>query len=121
MVYCSESRALAAMEMFVNIDPGLAPSGLVFIAVDVPDTLITRLDITKLPRGWRDYPAPDAVKNLGAAWLTAATSVALLVPSAVMPEEKNLLLNPQHADFRKMKIGKPSKFTFDGRMWKGVE
>ncbi|MFI5306867.1 MAG: RES family NAD+ phosphorylase [Polyangiales bacterium] len=51
VVYCSESRALAAMEMFVNLDPGFAPSHLVFIAVDVPDALITTLDIAKLPAG----------------------------------------------------------------------
>jgi RES domain-containing protein len=118
VVYCSESRALAALEMFVNLDPGFAPSDLVFIAVDVPDALITTLDIAKLPAGWRDYPAPDAVKDMGTAWVTAATSAALLVPSAVMPEEKSLLLSPEHPDLRRVKIGKPSKFTFGRRMWK---
>lgn len=119
VVYCSESRALAAMEMFVNLDPGLAPSDLAFIAVDVPDPLIATLDITALPTGWRGYPAPDAVKDIGTEWVNAGTAAALLVPSVVMPEEKNLLLNPEHPDFGRVKIGKPSKFTFDGRMWKG--
>jgi RES domain-containing protein len=118
-VYCSESRALAAMELFVNLDPVLAPPELVFIPVDVPEDIIMTLDVTTLPSGWRTYPAPDSVKDIGTEWATAGTSAALLVPSAVMPEERNLLLNPKHADFRRVKIGKPSKFTFDGRMWKG--
>jgi RES domain-containing protein len=118
IVYCSESRALAAMELFVNLDPSLAPPELVFIAVDVPDGIITTVGIATLPSGWRDYPAPDAVKDIGTAWVNAGTSAALLVPSVVMPEEKNLLLNPDHADFDRVKIGKPIKFTFDGRMWK---
>ena len=106
------------MELFVNLDPALAPPALVFIAVDVPDRMIATVDIASLPSGWRDYPALDAVKDIGTAWLKAGTSAALLVPSAVMPEEKNLLLSPEHADFRRVKIGKPIKFTFDGRMSK---
>jgi RES domain-containing protein len=107
------------MELFVNLDPGLAPPELVFIAVDVPDGMITTLDIATLPPGWRTYPAPDAVKDIGTEWVKAGTSAALLVPSVVMPEERNLLLNPEHPDFRRAKIGKASGFTFDGRMWKG--
>jgi RES domain-containing protein len=118
VVYCSESRALAAMELFVNLDPVLAPPELVFIAVDVPDGIIATLDIAALPSDWRDYPAPDAVKDIGTEWVEAGSSAALLVPSVVMPEEKNLLLNPEHADFSRVKIGKPIKFAFDGRMWK---
>jgi len=118
IVYCSESRALAAMELFVNLDPALAPPELMFIAVDVPDGIITTVGIAALPSRWRDYPAPDAVKDIGTNWVNAGTSAALLVPSVVMPEEKNLLLNPDHADFGRVKIGKPTKFAFDRRMWK---
>jgi RES domain-containing protein len=118
IVYCSESRALAALELFVNLDPALAPPELVFIAVDVPDGIITTHGIATLPSGWQNYPAPDAVKDIGTEWVKAGTSAALLVPSVVLPEEKNLLLNPEHADFGRVKIGKPIKFTFDRRMWK---
>jgi len=118
IVYCSESRALAAMELFVNLDPSLSPPDLVFIAVDVPDDIVEQVELTALPSGWRRYPAPDAVKDIGTAWTKAGSSTALLVPSAVMPEEKNLLLNPEHADFARVKIGRPIKFTFDDRMWK---
>lgn len=117
MVYCSESRALAAMELFVNLDATLTPPDLVFIPVDVPDELIIEL-AAKLPPQWRSYPAPDALKSIGSDWVDTQTSVGLLVPSAVVPEERNLLLNPQHPDFRRVKIGKSAKFVLDQRMWK---
>jgi RES domain-containing protein len=120
VVYCSESRALAAMEMFVNLDSSLAPSELVFIAVDVPDDIITVVKLADLPSNWKDYPAPDDVKDIGIEWIVKKTSAALVVPSVVMPEESNLLVNPEHADFGRIKIGKPTKFTFDGRIWKGT-
>jgi RES domain-containing protein len=41
-----------------------------------------------------------------------------LVPSAVAPEEFNLLINPAHADFQKLRFADPSAFWFDPRMWK---
>ncbi|HEX7478056.1 MAG TPA: RES family NAD+ phosphorylase [Polyangiales bacterium] len=104
VVYCSESRALAAMESFVNLDPSLAPPELVFIAVDVPDTLITAVKIADLPANWRDYPAPDAVKDIGTDWIAKQTSAALVVPSVVMPDERNVVLNPEHTDFGRIKI-----------------
>lgn len=120
VVYCSETRALAAMELFVNLDPNMAPPDLVFIGADVPDDLVTVVKIADLPSNWRDYPAPDEAKDVGTEWITKKTSAALAVPSALMPDERNLLLNPEHADFVRIKIGKPSRFTFDPRMWKSA-
>jgi RES domain-containing protein len=120
VVYCSESRALAALELFVNLDPSLAPPELVFIAVDVPDDMITVVKLADLPSNWNEYPAPDDVKDIGTEWIVKKTSAALVVPSVVMPEESNLLLNPEHADFVRIKISKPTKFTFDGRIWRGT-
>ena len=63
------SRALAAMELFVNLDPGLAPPELVFIAVDIPDDMITVVKLADLPSNWNDYPAPDDVKDIGTEWV----------------------------------------------------
>jgi RES domain-containing protein len=116
IVYCSESRALAAMEYFVNVDFSVATLELVFVAVDVPADLITAVDIETLPAGWRSYPAPDALKDIGAAWVRKGKTAALLVPSAVIPEEHNLLLNPEHAAFSRIKIGKAQKFSFAARL-----
>src|SRR5262245_31675414 len=77
MVYCSESRALAALEYFVNLDLALAPPQLVFIEAQVPDDLFAEVNVKDLPTDWRTYPAPDSVKDVGSSWIDRAESVAL--------------------------------------------
>jgi RES domain-containing protein len=118
MVYCSENRTLAAIEFFVNLAPSMRPPDLVVIAAEVPDDAIAVVKIADLPSNWKDYPAPAEIMKIGTKWIESKTSAALLVPSVVTPEERNVLLNPEHPDFRRIKIGKPSKFTYDKRMWK---
>jgi RES domain-containing protein len=119
IVYTSGSLSLAALELFVHVDIDIAPTRLVAIAADIPEELETEtVDIGKLPKNWRTYPAPEALKNLGTAWAARRTTAILAVPSAVIPEEHNYLLNPRHADFNRIRIRKPIPFRFDARMWK---
>ncbi len=118
VVHCSESRALAAIEFFVNLDPSLAPLELVCLAVNVPDDEVSVLDLAALPSNWRDYPAPEAVTEVGSQWIEKKVSAALVVPSAVLPDERNVLLNPTHTAFGRVKVDEATRFTFDDRMWK---
>ena len=119
IVYTSGSLSLAALELFVHVDIDLAPTRLVAIAADIPEDLETEtVDVGKLGRNWRTYPAPEALKNLGTAWTMRCTTAILAVPSAVIPEERNYLLNPQHPHFNRIRIRKPIPFRFDPRMWK---
>jgi RES domain-containing protein len=94
------------------------PADLVCFAVDIPDSLVGRLDARILPRDWRQTPAPDALRTLGGSWIRRKETVALVVPSAVVPHEHNILLNPTHPDFKRIKIQPPEPFSFDSRMWK---
>jgi RES domain-containing protein len=55
---------------------------------------------------------------LGASWAYAGRTAILVVPSALVPQERNYLINPAHPDFERMRIGRPQPFTFDQRMWK---
>jgi RES domain-containing protein len=71
-----------------------------------------------LPPDWRTYPAPDRLKDLGTAWIRDGRTVALVVPSAIIPREHNVLLNPVHPDFPRIRIGPASPFAFDPRLWK---
>ncbi len=117
-VYASATLSLAALERFVHTDPDLEPTDLVAVLVDVDDSIpIESLDIGQLPTDWRVYPAPDALGRLGAEWLTAARTAILAVPSVVIPHERNYVLNPEHADSRRLVIGRPEPFSFDPRMW----
>src|SRR5215469_1301125 len=107
MVYTSTSLALAAIEFFVHIDPSEAPTGLVSLAADVPDNpAVERVEIAQLPGGWRRTDN-RLLQQIGSDWVRSQRSVALIVPSAVVEGEWNMLLNPVHSDFAKIKIGVP--------------
>lgn len=119
LVYTSGSLALAALEFFVNWNRPLAPEPLVAIPADVPDErIVLHLEHRRLPPGWRSHPVPSATQQIGAAWVSSQSSAVLSVPSVIIPQERNYLLNPAHADFKKIRIGKPEPFSFDPRMWK---
>ncbi len=117
VVYASESLALAALEMLVHTAPALLPDDLVAIAAEVPDGIaIEALEAADLPRGWRAYPAPEALADLGSAWAASGRTAVLAVPSAVVPRERNFLLHPGHADFRRIRVGRAEPFALDARL-----
>jgi RES domain-containing protein len=119
LVYCSSTLSLAALEYFVHLEPDLAPPSLVAIAADLPPGLpVEVLKIEDLPPDWRSYPAPDRLKALGTAWARTGRAAVFLVPSSVIPDENNVLLNPRHPDFAKIHRRKALPFSFDPRMWK---
>ncbi len=117
-VYTSATLSLAVLERFVHTDPDLEPADLVAVVVDVDDEIpVHALDIGQLPADWRAYPAPDPLGRLGGEWLAASRTTILAVPSVVIPHERNYVLNPEHADFRRLVISRPEPFSFDPRMW----
>jgi len=121
VIYVSETLSLAALELFVHFtrkDIKLSKS-LFSIPVDIPHSLKTdEVSIKDLDSDWRTSPPTNSTKDIGTEWTHNGTASILRVPSAVIPDEYNLMLNPAHAEFNKIKIGKPRPFTFDERMWK---
>ena len=119
VVYASGSLSLTALELFVHVDIDTVPDELVAILAEIPDTLtMETIKIESLPREWRRYPAPEVLKDIGTAWAKRGSSALLAVPSAVIPVERNYLLNPAHGDFKRVRLQKPVPFRFDVRMWK---
>jgi RES domain-containing protein len=117
--YASSSLALASLEYFVNLDPEDAPADLVSIRVEIPEGLrFGQVSISSLPDAWRRTPFPQELWAIGERWLIAASSVCLFVPSAVVPEELNSIINPAHSDFKDLQFSEPVEFAFDRRMWK---
>lgn len=120
MVYTSATASLAALEYFVHLAPTEAPDDLVLIAADIPTELsMSVVEPARLPAEWRTYPAPESLAELGAEWVRSAATPVLQVPSAVVPQERNYLLNPAHLDFARIAIAAPEPFSFDPRLWKG--
>ena len=120
IVYAAEHLSLAALELFVHVDPEDQPRALFRFRVELPDDTFEVLARDRLPATWRDYPAPDETAAIGTEWARRGEGLALLVPSVIVPEENNVLLNPGHRRFRELKIGTGEPFSFDPRMWKGA-
>lgn len=117
VVYTSSSLSLATLEYLVNIDAGELPSDLVVIPAQIPDDVaIARVEARDLPADWRSSPSPVRLKDIGEGWLRKSETAVLYVPSVVIPEESNILLNPAHPQFAKVLIGKPRRFVFDPRI-----
>jgi RES domain-containing protein len=116
LVYCAESRALAALEVLVHVDElqDLGAIKWVCISATVPSDVLE--SPSKFPDDWRQYPYSAGNREFGAEWARSDRSVALRVPSVIVPGEFNYLLNPAHADFKHVKIGKPESFAFDPRL-----
>jgi len=115
-VYTSATKSLALLEILVHLDAGGPLPRLVAFSFDLDDKLVERLSAADLPRRWRTSDGLLVTQQIGDAWLAAGRTVALAVPSAVVPEESNYLLNPAHLAYRRLKFGKPVPFLLDPRL-----
>lgn len=117
ILYTASSAALAALEVLVHVEPLQAPDDLCLMGLDLPDELtIEELPQGLLPDDWRSVPAPESTQSIGNAWLERRSSVALRVPSVVVPREFNVLLNPRHPDMSGVRISSNEAFRFDSRL-----
>ena len=115
LVYTAASQSLATLEMLVQDSPLRAH--YVMIPARIPQAVtIERLKAQELPANWRDIALREELQAIGAQWVQKKTSAVLAVPSAVIPDETNYLLNPLHLDFKRIEIGKPQKFITDLRL-----
>ena len=118
VIYASTSLALAAVETFVNLEPNLQPKDLVSIEGEIPEALdLARIDLKALPGNWHES-RDESLRRFGNEWARAAQTVALLVPSAAVRGEWNVLLNPAHPEFPSVKFHDPEPFEFDVRMFR---
>lgn len=117
MAYGSQSLSLAALEILVHADPTELPDDMVATAAEPKPKHIKTISLNELPHKWRELdPSPHELVLMGRNWLESFDSLALAVPSVVIPEELNYLINPDHSDFSKLVIHKPIAFEFDPRL-----
>lgn len=117
VVYTSETLSLAALETFVHLQPVDKRIRYVWFQVTIPANVSVD-KLASLPKSWRDSPPSEATQTAGSRWAKQAGTAVLRVPSTLVPGEYNLLLNPLHPQFKRLKISKPEPFEFDGRLWK---
>jgi RES domain-containing protein len=117
IVYTSASISLAILEYTVNYRRrGWVPATVLGRAAIPPSVRVETVSTDGLPAGWFAADPPEELQRIGGQWLERAASAVLKVPSAVVTEEWNYLLNPLHADFGKLRLSAPEPFSFDRRL-----
>ena len=119
MLYFSEHLSLCVLEMLTRIDFEFLTEDYAFIEVEISDKLIIPSGrITSISKDWRTDPPSFATQEFGSKWLASEANFALSVPSAVLPNESNILVNPNHKLISKLKITNSGKLDLDPRVEK---
>jgi hypothetical protein len=105
------------LEILVHVDRVHAPHDYVFIEAEIPDNAVATLDVTRLAEGWRSEPPPRYLRTIGDDWARSMSSLAIAVPSVIIPEELNYLINVTHSAIGLMRIiGTPTPVIMDPRL-----
>lgn len=118
MVYASEARALACLETMAHLGKTL-PLNRYLVAITIPASVwkqARRETVGSVPVGWDAEPAGRASIGLGDLWLRSGTSALLIVPSVIVPEEANILINPDHPQSSGIKAVKVRRWLYDPRL-----
>lgn len=117
LVYTSATLSLAALEYLAHVDVEDVPADLVALEIEVPDdTTAETLSVEALPEEWNRAEGHPACVEAGDGWARAGRTLRLGVPSAVIPHEANVLLNPKHAEAVRLRVVSARDFVFDLRL-----
>ena len=114
-IYMAATRSLAVLESLAHINPTNIPDDMVLLTIEVPDDVIS-LDTELLPENWKESPEPHVLKQIGNSFLQKNEHLLMKVPSALVPEEYNYLVNPRNPNIEKVKIKAKTPFNFDERI-----
>lgn len=117
VIYAGCTIAIAALEKFVHL-AGVAPPDLVLVRIELPqDCSAEKPGLSDLPKEWDLVPAGSGSMDFGTKWAREHRSLVLYVPSALVGEESNAVLNPNHTEFAATKLAIEREFRFDLRMY----
>ncbi|GAB3427808.1 RES family NAD+ phosphorylase [Niabella aquatica] len=116
-VYAAEHISLAVLEIVVNYDRTLTPllPSFHLVEMQVPDANITEIEQSALKKNWSSDM--DYTRYIGDQFLQSESDLVLKIPSVVIPEESNFLLNPRHTDLKKVSIESVRKYGLDDRLF----
>ncbi|MGZ5254878.1 MAG: RES family NAD+ phosphorylase [Flavitalea sp.] len=115
-IYTSESRALAVLEYTVNVNIDDIPRSLSISTYEIPNERIQELRISDLPGNWKESPSPASTKDFGTKILKSQESLIIKIPSTVITQEFNYILNPKNAGPKDFKILHQEDFVYDVRI-----
>jgi len=122
VTYAAGSIALACLETLVHLGAHALPFNRYLVRIEVPDEVFARRmkfedlapDAARV--GWDALPAGKVSLAFGSNWLLSGSSAILDIPSVVVPEERNCLINPGHPDVALIRSVKQRRFTYDARL-----
>ncbi len=119
VLYTADSRALCTAEIAVHTPMGLMPKDYYLVTIELPEIpKLYQINPQDLPVGWRKFPHAQETQKLGDDFILKMEALYLKVPSAVVPGDFNILINPHHVDFKQVQILEIEKFDFDERLFK---
>jgi RES domain-containing protein len=117
MIYTACSRSLACLENAVRRSQAGLSALFSIMTIEVPDHIkIKTIPLNDLPVDWTDYNLMYVTQRIGGTWINEHETAILKIPSSVIEEEVNYLLNPDHRDFEQIKVIKIQPFVFDKRL-----
>lgn len=118
MIYTASNRSLAMAEVSVHLSLATLPDDYMMITLHIPDDIsMTRLNTADLPTDWNKFPHPSTTQNIGDNFISENLYCVLQIPSSVTEGDYNLLINPYHPEFKRIKIIDIRKFVFDQRLF----
>ncbi|WP_209401271.1 RES family NAD+ phosphorylase [Pseudozobellia sp. WGM2] len=119
MVYTSQSRALANLEVAVHLTLKLVPTDYYLTIIEIPNECILQYSEKRLKhKNWKTHPPSEFTQGEGDKFIKENKILALRVPSAIVQGDYNYLINPVHQDIGKVKILSFEQFSFDKRLFR---
>ncbi|HAK10922.1 MAG TPA: RES superfamily protein [Chitinophagaceae bacterium] len=119
MIYTASNRSLAMAEVAVHLSLATLPTDYMMVTLFIPDDIsIQKLTVADLPTDWNTFPHPISTQAIGDKFIAANQHCILQIPSSVTQGDYNLLINPNHPDFSRIKIITVEPFPFDKRIFK---
>jgi RES domain-containing protein len=118
IVYSAANVALATLETVHYLSGGSLPFNRYLVRIDIPDAVwAARQVLDPPPGGWDAIPVGMSARTAGDAWIVSGASALLLVPSVIVPDEYNVLINPQHGDAALLVATTLKRWIYDPRLF----
>lgn len=119
LIYTAGNRSLAMAEVAVHFSLATLPSDYMMMTIFVPhDVPLQKLTLSELPADWSAFPHPTSTQEIGDRFVSENRYGILQIPSAVTYGDYNILINPNHPEFKRIKILDTERFPFDKRIFK---
>ena len=118
LIYTAENRSLAMAEVAVHFTLATLPDDYVMLTIHIPDEIkYLKRKESELPANWKEFPHPRSTQKIGDQFVVDNDYCIMKIPSVVTKGDHNILINPNHEDFYKIKMTTIEKFPFDMRIF----